>query len=198
MLWGACAILCPPIRVHTVKHANNPDALFRQLQVLGAGEFAHFDGSLADHLRGTERLLRSWGASDAVCVAGLYHAAYGTDGYAPALASIDRRRDIAALIGVEAEALAYLYGACDREVFHPRIGTQSQLVFCDRFSRAEYEISPIHLAQFCELTVANELEIAGRNANYREKHRTSLLALFERMSGLVSPAAFDAGKAMLG
>lgn len=181
-----------------MKLANDPDALFRQLHILGAGEFAHFDGSLADHLRGTERLLRTWGAPDAVCVAGLYHAAYGTDGYAPALASIDHRRDIAALIGVEAEALAYLYGACDREAFHPRIGTKTQLMFCDRFSGTEYGIRREQLAQFCELTVANELEIAGRNANYRAKHRASLSALFERMSGLVSPAAYDAGKAMLG
>jgi hypothetical protein len=183
---------------HAVKHANDPDALFDQLQMLGAGEFAHFDGSLADHLRGTECLLRARGSADAVCAAGLYHAAYGTDGYAPALASIDQRRDIAALIGAEAEALAYLYGACDRDLFHPRIGTPLQLVFRDRFSGTEYGIRREQLAQFCELTVANELEITGRNADYRAKHRASLSELFERMSGLASPAAFDAGKAMLG
>ncbi|MEP7063210.1 MAG: DUF6817 domain-containing protein [Betaproteobacteria bacterium] len=166
--------------------------LFAPLQALGAEGLAHIDASLVEHLRGTEQLLRSWGASETVCAAGLYHAVYSTEGYAPALATLAERHRIADLIGVDAEALAYLYCACDREKFHPRLGTPAQRVFVDRFSESEYEIEYERLAQFCELTLANELEIAGRSARYRAKHRTELLRLCERMSVLVGRACRDA------
>jgi hypothetical protein len=178
--------------------AVSAESLFARLHTLGAGDFVHLDGSLAAHLHGTERLLRAWGACDEVRTAGLYHAVYGTDGYAPSLASLDQRQRIAELIGVDAERLAYLYGACDRERFHPRIGTPTQLLYSDRFRGSEYEISRMHLAQFCELTLANEIEIAARNAHYRAKHRAELSRLFERMSSMVSQIAIAAGRNVLG
>ena len=173
------------------------DVLFARLQALGAGEFEHINGSLAAHLRGTETMLRDWGASESLCTAGLYHAVYGTDGYDPALASVAGRGVIAKLIGAEAEALAYLYGACDRTVFYPRIGTEAQLVFADRFSNGEYDIPPGQLSQLCELIVANELELASNNAGFRTKHAAAMSRLFDRMSGLVSQACVQAYRRML-
>jgi uncharacterized protein DUF6817 len=172
-------------------------ALLAPLHALGVGRFAHIDASLVDHLRGTEQLLRSWGASETTCAAGLYHAVYGTDGYAPALATTAERRRIADLIGFDAEALAYLYGACDREKFHPRIGTSAQHLFVDRFCDSEYAIGHDALVRFCELTLANEVEIAGRSVRYRVKHRTELLCLCEQMSALVGRACRDACRDLL-
>jgi len=176
---------------------KTPDELFARLQALGAGEFEHVNGSLAAHLRGTERMLREWGAGEPLCIAGLYHAVYGTDGYNPALISIAGRKGIAALIGAEAEALAYLYGACNRTVFYPRIGTATQFAFADRFSNGEYNIQPEQLSQLCELIVANELELASNNAPFRAKHGAALSRLFERMSGLVSGSCIQAYRRML-
>ncbi|WP_432724182.1 DUF6817 domain-containing protein [Jeongeupia wiesaeckerbachi] len=43
---------------------------------MGAGAFSHLNGSLEYPLRGTEALLHSCGASEQVCRAGLFHAAY--------------------------------------------------------------------------------------------------------------------------
>ncbi|WP_414707495.1 DUF6817 domain-containing protein, partial [Rhodoferax sp. UBA5149] len=40
-------------------------------------------------------MLRSWGACESLCVAGLYHAVYGTDRYKPALNSLAGRQGIA-------------------------------------------------------------------------------------------------------
>lgn len=54
---------------------------FQVLSELGAGEFEHLDGSLIAHLNGTKDLLLQWGASLELQDAGLYHAAYGTDGF---------------------------------------------------------------------------------------------------------------------
>jgi hypothetical protein len=173
------------------------DELFAHLQTLGAGELQHLNGSLVAHLRGTEALLRSWGANESLCVAGLYHAVYGTDGYNPALTLLDGRKSIAALIGTTAEELAYLYGACNRNVFYPRIGTEAQLRFADRFTNTEYAIEASQLTSLCELILANELEIASNSAEFRAKYGAALSKLFERMSGLVSEAGFQAYRSIL-
>lgn len=164
---------------------NSADA-FRRLQQLGAGRFAHMNGSLALHLRGTETLLRDWANREALCLAGLYHAVYGTGGIEGSLVDLDGRGAIAEVIGVEAETLAYLYGACDRETFHPRIGTRDQLLFADRFTHSEYAISESQLRDVCELTVANEVDLALGSEAFRVRHRAELVPFFDRMRGLIS------------
>ena len=158
-----------------------------RLVALGATTFGHVNGTLAEHLQRTELLLRQWGNRDALCLAGLYHAVYGTAGIRGALAGTDERRAIAALIGDEAEHIAYLYGACDRDRFHPRIGTSAETRFVDRFARAEYPIAEALLRDFCELTIANELELGRQNAAFLRKHG-EFRELFDRMQHLVSAA----------
>ena len=170
---------------------SRPDP-FDRLLALGGDAFPHVSGSLAAHLRRTEALLRSWGSRDALCLAGLYHAVYGTDGIRGSLVGISDRHTIAEIIGAEAEALAYLYGACARREYHPRIGTPDELRFVDRFTRAEYRISSDRLRDFCELTVANELELAISSDRFRFEYGPELIAFFDRMRNLVSDAGVDA------
>lgn len=55
-----------------------------------------------------------WGAHDVLCKAGLYHVAYGTDGYSKTLVSLEQRGQIKALIGAVAEEIVYVYCACER------------------------------------------------------------------------------------
>ena len=167
-------------------------APFEQCIALGAGTFDHVNGSLALHLQGTEALLRRWGNREALCLAGLYHAVYGTDGIEGSLVGLDRRRAIAAVIGSDAERAAYRYGACARAIFHPRIGTPGQLRFADRFTKSEYSITASALRDFCELTVANELDLAIAGPAFRAKHRAALVTLFDRMRGLISEGAISA------
>jgi hypothetical protein len=169
---------------------DNTSDLFEQLKALGAGEFQHLNGSLAAHLRGTEALLKQWGARSALRKAGLFHAVYGTDGYQASLVDLTMRQQIEALIGTEAEALAYLYGAADRGQFYPRIGTPMQCHFTDRFSRSDHDLRPDQLADLCELILANELEIAAASGEFRAQYGPALSELFQRMSGLVSEAGF--------
>jgi len=189
----ACVVI--PLRIEpttlaTFNSMKSSETLFARLQALGAGEFQHLNGTLTAHLYGTETLLREWGANELLSTAGLYHAVYGTDGYNSALVNLSMRESIATLIGADAEELVYLYGACDRGVFYPRIGTEKQLMFADRFSNTEYEITPKQLTNLCELILANELEIAMGSSAFREKYGASLIQLFERMPGLVSEIGF--------
>ena len=171
--------------------------MFTALRALGAGELAHLNGTLEAHLRGTAALLRTWGAPEPVCTAGLYHAAYGTDAFRTALTSTTLRHSIRDLIGAQAEVLVYLYCACHRDRYYPRIGTPAQLQFSDRFTGTDYAITPDQLACLCELILANELEIASGSAAFRAEHGESLRELFDRMDGLASDAALRAYETIL-
>lgn len=176
------------------QHQAYQSTLFSELQKLGAGEFEHINGSLVKHLQGTAELLHHWGANDVLIKAGLYHAVYGTTGYAPSLISLDLRNKIAALIGQQAEETVYMYCACDRKIYWPRIGTAQQNKFMDRFSQQEYQITNDQLFNFCELTLANELEIAMHDDQFILQNRVELSDLFIRMEGMVSQPGFRAYK----
>jgi hypothetical protein len=78
---------------------------FKQLTKLGAADFAHINGSLIDHLKGTKDLLSSWSASQVLQDAALYHAAYGTAGFEEQMVAANQREKIAKIIGSQAEEI---------------------------------------------------------------------------------------------
>ena len=162
---------------------------FRQLSELGAGDFEHLDGSLIDHLNGTKALLERWAASKELQDAGLYHAAYGTAGFSEHLVATSQRHKIAGIIGKRAESIVYLYCACDRDFFWPQFGKSEPLVFKNRFNEESFQPSTEQVKDFCELTVANELEIAQGNSGFIEQSGAFLLALFTNMRPWLSKNA---------
>jgi hypothetical protein len=69
------------------------------LRDLGAAELVRPGGSLLARLQRVQEQLAAWGARPALRLAGLCHAYYGTDGFHTALLSLDRRAELAAVIG---------------------------------------------------------------------------------------------------
>jgi hypothetical protein len=168
------------------------DHALQKLRELGANELDHINGDLAQHLKGDYALLEAWSNPEPVCMAGLYHATYGTQAFPAELLPLARRRDVAAIIGEEAEELVYFYAACDREYTYRRIISGGQPVYRDRFTERSFQPDPMTLAAFSELTLANELEISIENHEHRERYRRSYVELFTSFEGLVSPRAFRA------
>jgi len=162
---------------------------YSQLTKLGAGDFDHLDGSLINHLKGTYELLKSWGAKQDLCNAGLFHAAYGIVGFDKSLVSENCRNSIKNIIGTKPEGIVYTYCACDRDFFWPQIGMKNTPVFLNRFTGEKYYLSNNELRNFCELTVANELEIARDNDEFIQKYYQSLSDLFYRMKPYISDIA---------
>src|SRR5215831_7808980 len=84
------------------------------LRALGFGELQHDSHvPFLSHLAGTRRLLVTWGERAALCDAGLFHSVYGTEYFTP-----DRtpdRRDVIAVIGAEAERIAWLWCTIRRD-----------------------------------------------------------------------------------
>lgn len=121
---------------------------------------------LFDHLLRTESILRGWGSSHALALAGLSHAAYGTDGFDPALLRLEQRDLLRELIGSEAEAIVYLYASCDRSHLGTQLGRIDPVPFRDRFNDQTSDVPAESLKPFMELTFANELDIATHNERF--------------------------------
>jgi hypothetical protein len=120
----------------------------------------HLNGTLLEHLMATEEFLRSWGSSEELCQAGLCHAAYGTDGFAPDLLSWHDRDVLVRAVGAAVEEKVYLYASCDRSVLYPQLSGAGPVAFRDRFLSRTLEPTDDQLRDFVDLTLANELEIA--------------------------------------
>jgi len=163
----------------------------------GAGDFEHLNGSLIAHLTGTYDLLNRWGASKVACDAGLFHAAYGTAGFNEAMVSLNKRNGIAKVIGAEAEKLVYLYCSCDRDFTFPNFKKSGSVLFRDRFSGKEFELSDEQAKEFCEITVANELELILASDEFKAKYGEELLELFISMEKYLSEQAIATYKSAL-
>ena len=174
------------------------DEKFKQLSELGAADFAHINGSLIDHLKGTRDLLSSWSAPPALQDAGLYHAAYGTAGFEERMVAANQREKIAQIVSPQAEEIIYQYCACDRDYFWPQLGLAENPKFRNRFTLQTCQLEPQAVKDFCELTAANELEIAAGNTHFVTQHGSGLFKLFTNMASLLSPSANSAVTRVLG
>ncbi|OLF16323.1 DUF6817 domain-containing protein [Actinophytocola xanthii] len=154
----------------------------------GAGELPHPGGTLLAHLRRVRELLAEWGAPAPVQLAGLCHAAYGTDGFGVALLDLEERARLVEAIGPAAESLVYLYGSCDRSAVYPRLD-QSEVAFTDRFTGATTVPAEWLVRGFVEITAANELDVVTHNAELAAEHGPALHELMRRARRHLSPAA---------
>ncbi|OIQ26530.1 DUF6817 domain-containing protein [uncultured Vibrio sp.] len=170
---------------------------FAILQELGAGDFQHLNGSLEAHLKGTAEVLRNWGSSELLEVAGLFHASYGTAGFNENMVSLNQRQQIARVIGHDEEALVYLYCSCDRDYVFPQFGKAQEIQFKDRFNGSVFSLDHAMTALFCELTVANELELVYSSAEFKSQYGAELWELFQDMDRFLSSEAKTAYKSAL-
>lgn len=171
--------------------ADGYDRAVSFMESKSAGRVRHLEGSLLAHLKGTHDLLRRWGNPEFLCLAGLCHAAYGTDGFPAGLLGLGRRPELSEVIGPRAEGVVYFYASCDRARVYPQIGRAWPVRFRDRFSGEEFVPADSLFFPFLELTFANELEIVrGRPALVRST-RPTIADLFERCEGMVSDPAYE-------
>jgi pimeloyl-ACP methyl ester carboxylesterase len=149
----------------------------------------HLAGTLHEHLRRTVLWLERWNAPEHVQLAGLCHAAYGTDGFATAL--VEEREGLRALIGDRAEALVYSYCACERDHLYSQLGS-AELTLRDRFTGQTRVLAAEEIDDFALLTLANELDVM-RHGRLEPALRTSIEAL---VRGLRAHRSVEADRAL--
>ncbi len=135
------------------------DNAFALQEVLGAERIKHPGGTLLAHLRRVHALTVAWGASPRTRLAAICHASYGTDGFPHSLLPVAERRRLRQVIGSDAEALVYRYGACDRSRTYLELG-KGALPVTDRFTGETSSLQGAELHDFAVLTIANELDVA--------------------------------------
>jgi len=159
------------------------------LDACSASRVGHINGDLLSHLEGTRRLLAEWEADEDLQLAGLCHAAYGTDGFPPSLIDVSDRGPLREAIGERAEADVYFYASCDREFVYPLFGREEPIRFRDRFADVVFNPDVESVKRFVELTFANELELAREGPAFREKHRDFFIDFFRRSGPRATTAA---------
>ena len=157
------------------------------LLVRGADELEHAGGTLYVHLHRVAKRLTSLGASDTLSLAGLAHAAYGTDGFPTHLFDWQTERSVLeAVIGTEAELIVYRYGACDRETTWRDLAEHHTIT--DRFTGTSEELSLADLRDHIDLTIVNELDVLDHAPALAGKLRPFLQEQVPRWQSLASPA----------
>jgi hypothetical protein len=157
----------------------------RWLAAHGAQDLPHAGGSLYDHLLRVHAWITDLGLGPTLALAGLTHAAYGTDGFATALTSHDDRGTLRALIGADAEAIVYRYGACDRDRTWPHLAETAQVT--DRFTGRTGTLGPADLRDFADLTILNELDVAAHDPGIAAEHGAYFRRLFTSWAPIASP-----------
>lgn len=160
------------------------------LESLGIEGVDHSHDGLLAHLSGTCDLLARWGNPEDVCIAGLCHAIYSTDGFTHALLDVSERDRVRQAIGRGAEEIAYFYGSCDRRFFYPLIGAQPPR-YRDRFTDTEFEPTGAQLSACLEILIANDVEIAYRTPAYLDYTKEHHSQYFLKSKDLVSESAFN-------
>ena len=162
----------------------------RFLRKAGAGRIDHSGERLLDHLAATHDLLASWGARPALRDAALFHSVYGTQFLADELLGPDRRDDVRARIGEEAEELAWLWHAVRRESLAANLERDGGLsIECQ--DGTTVAISRRQFEDLVNLWVADAVEqLPRRDAESLERQRGRLTPLL----GVAMPAAESAAR----
>jgi len=86
------------------------------LRAAGAGECWHKHGTFLAHLLDVHRILRLWGAPDAVARCGLFHSSYSNSYVDLAIFQPDTGRgQVRGIIGADAERLVHLFCVVPRQ-----------------------------------------------------------------------------------
>jgi (p)ppGpp synthase/HD superfamily hydrolase len=158
------------------------------LKRLGFGELTHDSHvPFLSHLVGTRRLLVEWGERPAMCDAGLFHSAYGTE-YFPVDQDVERS-EVQAVIGREAEEIAHAWCTIRRDTID--VGPPSTVE--DRTTGDRVEFSEQLIADIATLWAADTVEQIHRMDDDERAFAVNL----SRVLHLARPVAQEAVRAKL-
>lgn len=166
------------------------------LRARGAETIAHPGGTLYAHLGRVHDRLGALGHDEPTRLAGLAHAAYGTDGFDVRLLGIEDRPVLRDLVGERAEALIFLYGGCDRARSWPTL--PETLRVWSRFTGEPQPLPLRDVQSFVDLSILNEVDVMEQDATIAGRHGDYFRALFDTWSPLASADALAAARTILG
>jgi len=162
--------------------------ILAQLERFGISATQHSHHSLLEHLSGTYKLLKVWNCAEYVCLAGLCHSIYGPESFVRTPATLGNRSFVQGLIGIEAERLAYLFGAHKKESLWQNLNRADEFSIEDRFVSGKVSLSQQDLSNMVTITLANWLEQRPRaEAAFQSLRKNE----FQRSKKLLPRKAYD-------
>ncbi|MFY1680294.1 DUF6817 domain-containing protein [Micromonospora sp. WMMD730] len=166
------------------------------LRRYGTEQIAHPGGTLYAHLCRVSERLAALGCAGDVQVAGLTHAAYGTDGFDLALLDRADRAVLRDLVGAEAEEIVHLYGACDRKRTWRKLAEAGQVF--DRFTGQVSTPDAARLRSFTDLSIVNELDVVEQDPTVADRYGAYFRELFASWAPLASAQVSRDAQRVLG
>ncbi|WP_116072260.1 DUF6817 domain-containing protein [Asanoa ferruginea] len=165
------------------------------LRERGAQAIPHPGGTLYAHLSRVCERLGALGVDADVRVAGLAHAAYGTDGFDVVLLDAADRAPLRELVGARAEELIYLYGGCDRGRTWKRLA-QTREVW-SRFTGECAAPDEATVRGFIDLSIVNELDVVEQDPTIGDRFGDYFRAVFHSWEGIASTSVSEEARRVL-
>lgn len=154
------------------------------LRELGAADIDHSENTYLAHASGVYRDLKSWGCSQALCDAGMFHSIYGTELFQGFTLPLERRGEVRDLIGERAERLVYLNCCLLRASLDESVRRgQAPHTLKDRFLQQEIELSQGDFDDLCRLHLCDWLEQVARDDRWSLR-RQAFRSMAERLGGV--------------
>lgn len=157
---------------------------------LGAADIGHTDKTYLAHAIGVYNDLKTWGVSEELCHAGLFHSIYGTQGFQGFTLPLERQPELRTLIGPRAEKIAFLNCFMNRASLDAQLTqTDGPYTIIHRETGEELVISKQEYDDLVCIHLCDWLEQVPR-AQLWETRRTAYRQMAERLGG-VALAAYD-------
>ena len=171
------------------------DPLYKPMTALllevGIGDQPHTGKTYIGHLLAVHRLMEEQGCGLDACRAGLFHSVYGTEQFQGFKLPLERRKDVAAVIGERAERLAYLNCAMDRASLDAALErTEPPYPIRDRLTGDAVALGGADFDDLCRVHLYDWLEQAARSRLGYGYRRAAYRRMAERL-GPGAVAAYD-------
>ena len=168
--------------------------LTNYLLTLGTNDVPHSGKGFLAHLIGVYQDLKAWGCDEAVCRAGMFHSIYGTEPFQGFALPLEKRFEVAGLIGDRAERLAYLNSAMNRASFDESLARPDEpWTIIDRFTNTQVEMTQPEFDDLCRVHLSDWLEQVPRSPTWDYRP-----AAFQRMAERLGGVAFDSYRKVYG
>jgi hypothetical protein len=149
---------------------------------LGVEEIGHTGKSYLAHLIGVYRLMEAQGCSEELCRAGMFHSIYGTQLFQGFTLPLERRPELAALIGERAERLAYLNCVMDRATLDRELDKpEGPYHITERPTGKVVDLTKEDFDDLCRVHLYDWLEQAPRSEHGWGYRRTAYRRMADRL-----------------
>jgi hypothetical protein len=158
---------------------------------LGIEQIGHTQKNYLAHLISVYKLLQAVGYDEELCRGGLFHSIYGTEKFQGFKLPLDRRRDVADLIGSRAEHLAYWNCLMDRASLDEQLAQNVEpFLVRHRETGETIPLTRIEFDDLCAVHLFDWLEQAPRSRFGWDYRRAAYRQMAERL-GSRAVEAFD-------